>query len=99
MINKGGIPPKGLGRSSSMALEGSERKVLHAILREQGEAQAGYVADSLIAQVCDLRIDQVRDTLEALEAKGCVERSLGVSGQSAYITARGRQELSRSQVI
>jgi eukaryotic-like serine/threonine-protein kinase len=82
-----------------MALEGSERKVLHAILREQGEAQAGYVADSLIAQICDLRIDEVRDSLEAMEGEGYVERSIGVSGHSAYITARGRQELRRSQVI
>ncbi len=29
-----------------MALEGSERKLLHAIVCEQGNAQAGYVEDS-----------------------------------------------------
>jgi hypothetical protein len=34
-----------------MALEGSERKILHAILHEQGEASAGYVDDSKIAEI------------------------------------------------
>jgi hypothetical protein len=80
-----------------MAFEGSERKVLHAILREQGGAQAGYVDDFKVAEIADLSIDEVRDCLETLEAKECVERSVGLSGHSAYITARGRQELRRSQ--
>ena len=65
-----------------MALEGSERKILHAILHEQGGALAGYV-----------------DGLETLEGKECVQWSLGVDGVSAYITAKGRQELRRSPVI
>ncbi len=82
-----------------MALEGSERKVLHAILREQGEALAGYVDDSKIAEIAHLSIEEVRDCLETLEAKECVQRSLGVQGYSAYITAKGRQELRRSPVI
>ena len=82
-----------------MALEGSERKVLHAILREQGEALAGYVDDSKIAEIADLCIEEVRDCLETLEGKECVERSVGVGGHSAYITAKGRQELRRTQVI
>ena len=82
-----------------MGLEGSERKMLHAIVREQGNAQAGYVEDSKIAHICDLRIEEVRDYLETLEGKGCVERSIGVSGHSAYITAKGRQELWRSPVV
>ena len=55
-----------------MALEGSERKLLHAILCEQGEAQAGYVDDSKIAEIADLSIEEVRDCLETLEAKECV---------------------------
>ena len=82
-----------------MALEGSERKVLHAVLREQGEAPAGYVDDSKIAEIADLSIEEVRDCLETLEGKECVQRSLGVCGHSAYITAKGRQELRRSQVV
>ena len=80
-----------------MALEGSERKVLHAIVREQGNAQAGYVEDSKIAEIAYLRIEEVRDYLETVEGKGYVERSIGVSGHSAYITAKGRQELRRSK--
>src|SRR5271157_4628134 len=82
-----------------MALEGSERKALHAISREQGEALAGYVDDSKIAEIAHLPIEEVRDCLETLEAKECVERSPVVGGYSAYITAKGRQELRRSQVI
>jgi hypothetical protein len=82
-----------------MALEGSERKILHAILRDQGEAQAGYVDDSKVAEITYLSIEEVRDCLETLEGKECVQRSLGVHGYSAYITAKGRLELRRSQVI
>ena len=82
-----------------MALEGSERKLLHAIVREQGKAQAGYVDDSKIAEIAYLSIEEVRDCLETLEGKECVQRSVGVGGHSAYITAKGRQELRRSQVI
>jgi hypothetical protein len=81
-----------------MPLEGSERKVLHAIVREQGEAPAGYVDDAKIAEIADLSIEEVRDCLETLEGKECVERSVGVGGHSAYITAKGRQELRRTQV-
>ena len=82
-----------------MALEGSERKLLHAIVREQGNAQAGYVEDSKIAEIAYLSIGDVRDCLETLEGKECVQRSIGVGGYSAYITAKGRLELKRSQVI
>ena len=46
-----------------MALNGSERKILHAISREQGEAQAGYVDDSKIAEFSNLSIEEVRDCL------------------------------------
>jgi hypothetical protein len=81
-----------------MALEGSERKVLHAIARKQGEVQAGYVDDFRIAEIARLSIEEVRDCLETLEGKECVERSAGVDGHSAYITAKGRQELRRTQV-
>ena len=61
--------------------------------------QAGYVDDSKIAEIAHLPIEEVRDCLETLEAKECVERSPVVGGYSAYITAKGRQELRRSQVI
>src|SRR5271166_4925592 len=94
-----GIQPNWLGRRYSMALEGSERKILHAILREQGEALAGYVEDSKIAEIAYLSIEEVRDCLETLEGKECVQRSVGVGGHSAYITAKGRQELRRTQAI
>ena len=60
---------------------------------------AGYVEDSKIAEIAHLPIEEVRDCLEILEAKECVERSPVVGGYSAYITAKGRQELRRSQVI
>src|SRR5271166_4716647 len=82
-----------------MALEGSERKLLDAIVCEQGNAQAGYVEDSKIAEIADLSIGDVRDCLETLEGKEWVQRSIGVGGHSAYITAKGRQELRRSPVI
>src|SRR5271157_5217470 len=82
-----------------MALEGSERKLLHAIVCEQGNGQAGYVEDSKITEIAHLPIEEVRDCLEILEAKECVERSPIVGGYSAYITAKGRQELRLSQVI
>ena len=49
-----------------MALEGSERKILHAILREQDGALAGYVDDSKIAEIAYLSIEEVRDSLETL---------------------------------
>ena len=82
-----------------MALQGSERKVLRAILREQRDETAGYVADSKIVQVSQLSIDEVRDCLETLGEKECVQRSLGKGGHSAYITAKGRQELRRSPIV
>src|SRR5271157_2357490 len=81
-----------------MGLEGSERKLLHAILREQGEAQAGYVEDSKIAEIANLSIEAVRDDLENLAEKKCVQRAIGVNGHSAYITAKGRQEYRDSPV-
>ncbi|MGB0070032.1 MAG: hypothetical protein WBQ11_18545, partial [Isosphaeraceae bacterium] len=68
-------------------------------MHEQGGSQAGYVDDSKIAEIADLFIEEVRDCLETLEEKECVQRSIGVGGHSAYITAKGRQELRRSQVI
>ena len=82
-----------------MALQGSERKVLRAILREQRDETAGYVADSMIVQVSQLSIDEVRDCLETLGEKECVQRSLGKGGHSAYITAKGRQELRQSPIV
>ena len=82
-----------------MALEGSERKALHAILHEQGGSQTGYVDDSKIAEIADLSIEEVRDCLEILEGKECVQRSVGVGGHSAYITAKGRLELRRPPIV
>src|SRR3974377_142344 len=81
-----------------MGLEGSERKLLHAILREQGNAQAGYVEDSKIAEIAYLSIEEVRDCLETLQGEECVQRS-GGGGHRADITAKGRQELRRSPIV
>ena len=53
----------------TMALEGSERKLLHAIVREQGNAQAGYVEDSKIAEIAYLSIEEVRDCLRLSNGK------------------------------
>ena len=63
-----------------MALQGSERKAMHAIVHEQEGSQAGYVDDSKIAAIAHLPIEEVRDCLETLEAKECVERSPVVGG-------------------
>ena len=96
------VGPKGLAESGWElfdGVEGSERKLLHAIVREQGNAQAGYVEDSKIAEIAYLSIEEVRDCLETLEGKECVQRSVGVGGHSAYITAKGRQELRRSPIV
>jgi hypothetical protein len=82
-----------------MALQGSERKVLHAILREQRDEAAGYVDDASIARNASLPIDEVRDCLETLAEAGCVQRSVGTDGHSAYITAKGRLELRRPSVV
>ena len=79
-----------------MALHGSERKVLNTILREGRAESAGYVTDSQIAHISSLTIEEVRDCLETLEGKECVQRSRGQNGFSAYITAKGCQELRLS---
>jgi hypothetical protein len=55
-----------------MALKGSERKILHAILHEQGEALAGYADDFKIAEIARLPIEEVRDYPEILGEKKCV---------------------------
>ena len=65
-----------------MALQGSELKVLHTIVREQRDETAGYVADFVIAQASQLFIDEVRDCLKTLEEKECVELSPGTKGLS-----------------
>src|SRR4051794_12025660 len=81
-----------------MPLQGSERKILNVIFSKNLSDSDVYVADSLIAHTAQLPIDEVRDCLESLEEKECVQRSYGVAGFSAYITAKGRQELRRSSV-
>ena len=53
----------------------------------------------MIAQVSQLSIDEVRDCLETFGEKECVQRSLGKGGHSAYIAAKGRQELRRSPIV
>ncbi len=82
-----------------MALQGSERKILHAILREQQADAAGYVEDSHMAAATKMSVQDVRDWLETLEGKGFVERSRGTEGFSAYVTAKGKLELRGTPVI
>ena len=82
-----------------MTLEGSEPLVLSTIMRARVIDSSQYVADSLISQITHLHIDEVRDCLESLEEKKCVERSLGTEGFSAYITATGRQILRKIRVM
>ena len=76
-----------------MKLEGSERKVLHALMRAQSPDSAGYVQDSTIAEVTGLSIEEVRDSLDILTEKECAEVAPLKVGYSAYITARGRRLL------
>ena len=65
-------------RNRAMALQDSELKelkVLDAIEREQRAEKPVYVADLLIAKIARLDIDEVRDCLETLEKKECVQLS------------------------
>jgi len=82
-----------------MALQGSERKILHAILREQQADAAGYVEDTHMAAATKMSVQDVRDWLETLEGKGFVERSRGTQGFSAYVTAKGKQALRLTEPI
>jgi CHAT domain-containing protein len=81
-----------------MKLEGSERLVLRTLGDLQGSLTE-YVEDSRIAHAAKMFVQDVRDWLETLEGKGCVERSRGIDGFSAYITAKGKQALRLSEPI
>ena len=81
-----------------MKLEGGERLVLKSLLDLQGDS-GDYVEDSRLAAATRMFVQDVRDWLETLQGKGFVERSRGTEGFSAYITAKGKQELRLTEPI
>jgi hypothetical protein len=81
-----------------MTLEGAERMVLQAIHDLQGES-ADYVDDKKIAGKTRIDLRDVRDWLETLEGKELVQRARTTQGDSAYITAKGRQALRLSAPV
>jgi DNA-binding MarR family transcriptional regulator len=81
-----------------MKLEGGERLVLKTLLDRQGDS-TDYVDDARIAAATKMLVEDVRDWLETLEAKGFVERARGTDGFSAYVTAKGKQALRLTEPI
>lgn len=73
-------------------LEGGERLVLTALRNIQGDT-TDYVGDDRLAAATSMFVQDVRDLLKTLEGKGLVERSRGIDGFRAYVTAKGRQVL------
>jgi DNA-binding MarR family transcriptional regulator len=81
-----------------MKLEGGERLVLKFLLDLQGDTTV-YVEDARLAAAAKMLVGDVRDWLETLEGKGCVERARGTEGFSAYVTAKGKQALRLAEPI
>ena len=81
-----------------MKLEGGERLVLKSVADLQGSS-TDYVDDSRLAVATKIRVEDVRDWLEALEGKGFVERTRLTDGFSAYVTAKGKQALRSTEPI
>jgi hypothetical protein len=81
-----------------MKLEGGEKMVLKTLLDLQGDT-SDYVDDARLAAATKIFVQDVRDWLETLEGKGLVERSRGIDGFSAYITAKGKQALRKTEPI
>ena len=79
-------------RGPNMKLEGGERLVLRTLRDLQGDS-TDYVDDARLAAATKMFVQDVRDWLETLEGKGFVERSRGIDGFSAYVTAKGKQAL------
>jgi len=75
-----------------MKLEGGEGLVLKALLELQ-EDSGSYVEDARLAAASKMFVEDVRDWLETLEGKGCVERTRLTDGVSAYVTGKGKQAL------
>src|SRR5271166_560859 len=76
-----------------MKLEGAERKVLRAIVRDYDPNREGCVADSRIALIDNMDVQDVRDTLKSLGDKGFVDLIREKDGLSASATPKGRQAL------
>ena len=66
--------------------------VLKTLFNLQGDT-GDYVDDARLAAAPKMFVQDVRDVLEKLEGKGLVERSRGIDGFSAYVTAKGKQTL------
>jgi hypothetical protein len=81
-----------------MRFDGGERLVLKALRDLQGDS-TDYVDDARIAAAAQMFVQDVRDWLETLEGKGLVERSRGIDGFSAYVTAKGKQALRLTEPI
>ena len=81
-----------------MSLEGGERLVLKTLLDLQGDT-GDYVDDARLAAATKMLVQDVRDLLETLEGKGFVERARATYGFSAYVTAKGKLELRRTEPI
>ena len=81
-----------------MKLEGGERLVLKSLADLQG-LSTGYVDDARLAVAAKMLVEDVRDWLETLEAKGFVERTRLTDGFSAYVTAKGKQALRLTEPI
>ena len=71
-----------------MKLEGGERLVLKTLRDLQGDS-TDYVDDARLAASTKMFVQDVRDWLETREGKGFVERTRGIDGFSAYVTAKG----------
>ena len=81
-----------------MELEGGERIVLKTLLDLQGDT-GDYVDDARLAAASKMFVQDVRDWLETLGGKGFVERTRGIDGFSAYVTAKGKQALRLTEPI
>ena len=81
-----------------MKLEGGERIVLKTLLDLQGDT-GDHVDDARLAAATKMFVQDVRDWLETLEGKGLVERSRGIDGFSAYVSAKGKQALRLTEPI
>ena len=81
-----------------MKLEGGERLVLKTLRDLQGDSM-DYVDDARLAAGSRMFVEDVRDWLETLEGKGCVERARGTAGFGAYATAKGKLALRLNEPI
>src|SRR5271157_5631276 len=73
-------------------LYGAQKMVLQAILNAQGETST-YIDDSKLAQVTQIRLEDMRNWLLTLDQEEYVDLALTNNGLSASITPKGRLTL------